>query len=344
MLSKPSELERKLRSIKEPVLIIDHIQGDPDSIASKFALAYLLRRRFKLQTTVSYAKSPGQPENIYMVELFEEIYNKQIPSIEQVNLRDYGLVFLVDTNFRASNIPFSREQMEELKKKKTAIIDHHTPRERRVEIAPYFEDAGGRGVNATATRVIEFLKAFNMKLRKENKEESMLATILSHGIEIDSINRAKSRRDYEAILYIIDAIDNKLKREITSKGWPSGLIRKLGRALEAHEEVASPLTGNYALGFLGGIDSKLRHSVAKLSNELLQIPEVDAAIGAAITEGNLTLSIRTKEKCRINAEEIAAKFGGGGREGSAGASIPLPAGLSVTKEKGILDFIKKKLR
>ncbi|MBI4154149.1 hypothetical protein HY501_02335 [Candidatus Woesearchaeota archaeon] len=183
-----------------------------------------------------------------------------------------------------------------------------------------------------------------MKLRKENKEESMLATILSHGIEIDSINRAKSRRDYEAILYIIDAIDNKLKREITSKGWPSGLIRKLGRALEAHEEVASPLTGNYALGFLGGIDSKLRHSVAKLSNELLQIPEVDAAIGAAITEGNLTLSIRTKEKCRINAEEIAAKFGGGGREGSAGASIPLPAGLSVTKEKGILDFIKKKLR
>lgn len=322
-MSKPSELEQKLHGTMGKVLVGDHIRGDPDSIASKFTVAYMLRKHFNLDVTVTYSKSTGHPQNEYMVALFEALYQKPIPSIETLNLDDFEWVFLVDTNLTATNLPFTEAQMGLLKQKKVAILDHHTPRDAATEIIPSFLDAGGMGVSATATRITEYLKAYNMMLKKEDPEEKLLATALIYGIEVDSSNRPKNKRDYEAIIYLLDAMDPQLKRKIARCGWNTSTIRKFGEAIAKFKEENSEFLGSYALGFIGEIKQNVRHIVAEISDTLIEIDSVDTAIGTAVTDDGIEISIRTKERCKVNAEDIAKRFGGGGRDGSAGASIPL---------------------
>ena len=122
-----------------------------------------------------------------------------------------------------------------------------------------------------------------------------------------------------------------MKRKIARCGWNTSTIRKFGEAIASFKEENSAFLGSYAIGFIGEIKQNVRHIVAEISDTLMEIDSIDTAIGTAVTDdGNLEISIRTKERCKANAEDIAKRFGGGGRDGSAGASIPLS--MIVKKE------------
>src|SRR5512139_1296594 len=97
--------EGKLEKLRElvqgkKVLILTHNNPDPDAISAGWALRYLLRKKFKAHCELAYGGLIARAENRAMVRLL----NIDINPVDSLNIRDFEVFALVDTQPRAGNI------------------------------------------------------------------------------------------------------------------------------------------------------------------------------------------------------------------------------------------------
>src|SRR5262245_16902764 len=81
-----------LRGVKKPLIYLQH-NPDPDALASGFALKHLLKRVFRVESTIAFTGSVGRAENRAMMRYLKI---KIVPAFK-VNFRAHDVVFVVDT-------------------------------------------------------------------------------------------------------------------------------------------------------------------------------------------------------------------------------------------------------
>jgi nanoRNase/pAp phosphatase (c-di-AMP/oligoRNAs hydrolase) len=210
-------------------LICTHDNPDPDSIASAFALGRLLEARKGLEFTLVYGGVLGRAENRAMVRLLKV---PLIP-ISRVDMRDYDVLALVDTQPEIGNHSLTPQACEE---KKVICIDHHPARLLAREAV--FRDVGGE-YGATSTVLTAYLEAAGVI------PDRPLATALFYGIKSDTrdLGRETSQADVWAYSHLASLTDMSLVSAIEHPRSTTTSSRAISARCTSRTWCRRPLTG-----------------------------------------------------------------------------------------------------
>lgn len=296
------ELTRRGRSLKS-LLIMTHDHPDPDSLASAWALALLVRHLCRARTRIVYGGMIGRRENRAMAERLS------IPAfpLRAGELADWPKIALVDTQ-----PPFKNNRFPSRRRRPEFIIDHH-PRHSRTEaeVAVIDEKAG-----ATTTIVGEALLAAGLEVPRK------VATAMVYGIgsETQNLGREAGVRDmkvYQA--YWIKANMKALWR-IAYPTRPADFFAILARGIR-HAFVARNIIGVH-LGPLTFPDC-----VAQIADTLLTHEKMRWSIVTGRYSGRLHVSLRTNDPDAEAGRLLKRLLGqgkGGGHQMIAGGVVNLP--------------------
>src|SRR5687768_16546215 len=172
------------------ILILPHINPDPDSIASAVALRDLLDRHFGLAAQVGYRGVVGRAENRALLRYL----GRPLRRLRIAEIRKADAVVVVDTQPVAGNSAAPRDEAVR------AVIDHHPAHE--AHPAPAFVD-NRPTFGATATILTEYFQTAGLELTQP------LATALFYGIKSDTLGliRGASPADVAAYLQLQPQID-----------------------------------------------------------------------------------------------------------------------------------------
>jgi len=313
------ELTNILLKVGGKVLVIDHPYGDPDSIASKYGLRYILAKQFNLEVDIAYSHEVSHFQNKTLTKLLDSHYGFQPLSIESVSLDDYEIIFCADFNLSNTNIPFENSEIYEGASRKFMVIDHHKKTKRDVEIEPIFEDIVESGICSTSTRVIEYLESLGIKLKSDNEEQKLLATALCFGVENDALSGGKKQRDRQALAYIGEAISSDLEKRLTEISRSPQSQDAIGEGMKNRRKA-----GNiYCIGSAGIIIEDNKNAIAELSDQLVMEAGIEVSIAYGVINDKIEMSFRALHSSSISAAKVAQLFGGGGRTDAAGATVDL---------------------
>lgn len=188
MLTNKKKLLRKLKDQQlKKVAILGHTSIDPDSIASAFAMAYLLKKINQKSHIDILVDGVGKHT--------EEILRYYDHPISKEAEPPYDLIIIVDVNVK-SQLGVFQELVLQQNKEDIILIDHHTP----TEFSNTFKNKYTQEEKtSTAEIVIDLLFEANI-----NPDKSLL-TILMAGIIYDS------RRFYSINIPLIKLIEKMLK-------------------------------------------------------------------------------------------------------------------------------------
>ncbi|MBN1543198.1 DHH family phosphoesterase [candidate division KSB1 bacterium] len=183
-------------------MLVLHNHPDPDALASAFALRYLLKNRYEIESDIAYDGIIGRAENLAMVRELN-IPARRIQSLKRS--RYDGLV-LIDTQPGAANHPLQKGEKIDL------VLDHHPRRRSSRGNAMIIETQ----VGATATLLVECLFAHDPAFAGPVDLASALAYAIRS--ETQDLGREASARDIRAYLAIYPhASMRKLSRIIYPK-------------------------------------------------------------------------------------------------------------------------------
>lgn len=305
-LSPKAKLERlaALARGRKSGLVLTHDNPDPDSLASAWALAFVLEKKFKVPTRLAYGGIIGRAENAAFVKLL------RIPvvPVSQVVFDECDLFGLVDTQPTVGNHSLPPRYPAEV------VIDHHPVREEGL-FAP-FADVGGR-YGATSTLLTEYLRAARLEPTPE------LATALYYGIKADTrdLERETNNPDVDSYLWLFPRIDRTLLARIEHPDVPARYFRLYHAAIER-----ARVYKNAVITDLGEVYSP--DMVAEVAERLSFLENAVWSLAAGSYRSQLYLSLRVSDR-RMRAgkliRDVCAKFGGsaGGHGSMAGARIPL---------------------
>ncbi len=291
------------RSRKRP-LILTHDNPDPDAVAAALALAQIFEEKAGLKSVIGYGGIVGRAENRALLKVLK------IPlvSMSRLNLEDFDLICLVDTQPRMGNHSLPRELAPDV------IFDHHPEREdsRKAIIA----EVGGV-FGATSTIAAEYLRALQLVPSRE------VATALFYGIKADTrdLGRETVDVDVDAYLWLFPMVDKDALIQIEHPKLPAAYFRLYHTAIEKGR-----VQGNAVIADLGEIYTP--DMVAEVAERHLFLEGIKWSLAFAVYEDSLFLSLRTNDK-RMNAgkliREVVEERGGsaGGHGQMAGARIPV---------------------
>jgi nanoRNase/pAp phosphatase (c-di-AMP/oligoRNAs hydrolase) len=187
-----TKLERLLRVIegKKTALIIGHSNPDPDSIASGRALQYFLSEIGKIKSTFAFDGIVGRAENRALLDYL----NLDLIVLDQINLKDFDMIALVDTHIGMGNNPIRLDCPI------TIEIDHHKTDE-PVKKALFSDIRESYG--STATILTNYLLSAGLKI------STKLATALFYAIkaETQDLGREAKKSDRKAYFTLYQLID-----------------------------------------------------------------------------------------------------------------------------------------
>ena len=306
-----SEYTKALELIEKSryVLIITHVNPDPDSIGSALALSNLFHEN-KIKHKV-FNISSDLPQNLDFIPRFEKI-SDQLPAFFDLAISvDCGtykrLGFELD-----SSIPLIN-------------FDHHKSNNSfgAVNIVDPMK-------SSTAELVFEFFKHNGLYITKNS------ATALYVGIYDDTLAFSLGRCDeltFEKINFLVECgaspseIANKLLRRDSLAKYR--IIPKVLDSLELYKEgeVASIIAKEEWFKQTGAHNRDCEDAL----DMIMSIAVVKVAFFVRVVSGVSRVSIRSKGK--IDVSKIAGEFGGGGHFNAAGCSIEM---LDVEKAKEIV--------
>ena len=306
-----SEYTKALELIEKSryILIITHVNPDPDSIGSALALSNLFYEN-KIKHKV-FNVSADLPQNLDFIPRFEKITD-QLPAFFDLAISlDCGtykrLGFELDPSIPLIN------------------FDHHKSNNNfgAVNIVDPMK-------SSTAELVFEFFKHNGLYITKNS------ATALYVGIYDDTLAFSLGRCDettFEKINFLVECgaspseIANKLLRRDSLAKYR--IIPKVLDSLELYKEgeVASIIAKEEWFKQTGAHNRDCEDAL----DMIMSIAVVRIAIFVRIVNGESRVSLRSKGK--IDVSKIAAEFGGGGHFNASGCTIET---LDVEKAKEIV--------
>jgi nanoRNase/pAp phosphatase (c-di-AMP/oligoRNAs hydrolase) len=288
---------------QKKVLILTHNNPDPDSIAAGWALCYLIRKKFKAHADLAYGGLIARAENRAMVRLL----NIDIQPLDSLNLRDFDVYGLVDTQPRAGNNSLPAHL------KASIVIDHHGARKpsQAADLADIRLHYG-----SSATILTEYFLEAGVPIRKT------MATALYLGLKTDTQNlgRHATELDYHAAIALYPKVQLRILSQIEYPDLARDYFLDFDRGLHEAEIYGKVIFCD--LGYLANTDM-----VALMADFFLRFAEVSWSFVMGTDDSRLIFSLRTKRP-KQNAGKMARRMikslgtaGGHGRTG--GGQIPI---------------------
>jgi nanoRNase/pAp phosphatase (c-di-AMP/oligoRNAs hydrolase) len=288
---------------QKKILILTHNNPDPDAIAAGWALRHLIRRKFKAHAELAYGGLITRAENRAMVRLL----NIDIKPLDSLNLRDFDVYALVDTQPRAGNNSFPAYL------KASIVIDHHGARKasQEADLADIRLSYG-----SSATILTEYLLEAGLVIPKT------MATALYLGLKTDTQNlgRHATDVDYKAAIALYPKVQLKILSQIEYPALPRDYFLDFDRGLHQAKIYGKAIFCD--LGCLANTDM-----VALMADFFLRFAEVSWSFVIGTSDSRLIFSLRTK-RANQNAGQMARRMvkglgtaGGHGLTGGGQISI-----------------------
>lgn len=202
----------KLKSTKH-LVVLTHDNPDPDSVSSAVTLAYLVKNKFKIPTSVKYGGIVGRAENRAMIR----VLGLHVSPLSEADFKPGVDFALVDMQPGTGNSSFPK------KRKPLIVIDHHILR--KTTKADFIDVRMQYG--ATATILTEYLLESGLEIPIQ------IATALSYGIssETQDLGREAGEKDIQAYLALFPLSNKKFLATIEHPRLPRDYFITLSRAL-----------------------------------------------------------------------------------------------------------------
>lgn len=310
-----------------PLLILPHDFPDPDALAAAYALQYLAKQKFDIESRIAYRGIIGRTENKAMVKLL------RIPlrRLHKTDLRRFQNVAMVDTQPDFRNNPFPR------KRRATLVIDQHES-----SVAPTADlSIIDTGCGATCVILAEALIMANVDMPMR------LATALAYGILSDTQNLYRAGRAdvVKTYLKVLHESDMKLLHRIQNPPRTKSFFVTLGRCIREAEKYR-----RLVVSHLG--DVKNPDLISQMADFLLTYDHVNWSFCTGRYKGRLHLSLRTT-RTDVQAGEILRdvvenRSLAGGHRSIAGGSMRIgesePSEVWEAREEALQLRLVKRLR
>ncbi|MBI4431877.1 MAG: DHH family phosphoesterase [Candidatus Omnitrophica bacterium] len=294
------KMEEALKNTKR-LIVLTHDNPDPDSVSSAVTLAYIIKNKFKIPTTVKYGGIVGRAENRAMIR----VLNLRVSLLSDTDFKPGVDFAVVDMQPNTGNSSFPKNR------KPLIVIDHHALR--KTTRAEYIDVRTNYG--ATATVLTEYLVESGLEMT------SQLATALSYGIssETQDLGREAGEADIKAYLSLFPKSNKKLLANIVHPRLPRDYYITLNRALHH-----SLLYRNVIATRLDEV--KNPDFVPFIADFMLRCERASWAICLGRYKEKIVLSIRTTntkgEAGRFLRRLVGKRGTAGGHEMIAGGQIP----------------------
>lgn len=314
------------RQSLSPLLILPHDYPDPDALAAAFALHFLARGCYNIESRIAYRGVIGRTENVAMVSLLRIPLHRLKPG----DLKRYKQIALVDTQPAFENNPFSGDR------RATIIIDQHAS-----AVGPEADLAlVDTGCGATCVILGQALLLQNVEI------PARVATALAYGILSDTLNLYRARRPdvaqtYLSILPRADMRDLALiQKPVRSKGFFTTLGRCIREAMVFRRLVVA---------HLGIIENP--NLVSQMAEFLLTYKSARWSLCTGRYRGRLHVSLRSTTDDGQAGEVLRDAFvnpeQAGGHDAIAGGSCRVGANASEEawrdKEQGLQERLMRRL-
>jgi nanoRNase/pAp phosphatase (c-di-AMP/oligoRNAs hydrolase) len=293
---------------------------DPDAISSAYA-HQLISRRFGIETDIVYSGKISHQQNVALLKLLGIGLLHYEPELD---LSVYQGAVFVDNQGTTSNQIV--EALEAAQVPTLIVVDHHAQQDR---LQPEFADL--RRTGATATIYAEYLRQGLLPMDKSNREHSIAATALMHGLLTDTNDFIRADElDFQAGAFLSQFRDAELLAQIMSQARTKQTMDIIRRALGNRFIVE-----NFSIAGIGFLRAEDRDAIPQAADFLLTEENVHTAIvyGIVTSEGEEMLigSMRTvkltldpdafiKDTLGKNA---AGRYFGGGKMSAGGFEIPI---------------------
>jgi len=310
-----SEIIRLIKGNKK-FLIVSHINPEGDAVGSSIALALGLKKLGKKDVCI-LSKSP-LPETLRFLPS-SEIITQSPP------LKEYDVLFIIDCN------TLERTGFKRLKAKNTVIMDHHIPPP-DMERSELYKSLSAAFIDpdaaATGMLVYKLLTALKVFIDKD------IATNLYTAILVDTGGFRYSNTSPESLriachLVRAGAMPWDITKEIY-ESIPYKSMKLLGISL-------STINRKNGIAWITATKDMFKKTgtTAEDSEDFVDFPRKVEGIEVAVffrQDDTDVFKISLRSKGRVNVQEIARSFGGGGHFAAAGCKI-----------KGTLQEVQKKV-
>jgi len=314
------------RQSLSPFLILPHDYPDPDALASAFALNFLAREGYGIESRIAYSGVIGRKENRAMVSILRIPVHRLRPG----DLKKYKQIALVDTQPSFTNNSFPKNR------KAAIVIDQH-PSEINPAADLVLVDTG---CGATCVILAQALLLQNVEIPER------VATALAYGILSDTLNLYRARRPdvVQTYLSILQHADMRALAQIQNPVRSKRFFATLARCL------------NEALVYRTLIVAHLRvienpDLVSQMAEFLLTYKAVRWSMCSGRYKGGLHVSLRSTNPDAEAGEKLREAFGNrkqaGGHGAIAGGSLRVGANATEDvwheKEQTLVERLLKGL-
>src|SRR5438445_9635161 len=282
------------------VLIMLHIDPDPDAMDSGLALRNVLRRT-KTTAIMGAIQGVTRPENLRMVNLLDI----HVEAITHESLKEYDRVAMVDVQPHYFGDAIDRIDL---------VIDHHPEQPGYTAV---FKDIRP-DYGSTSTILTEHLRAVDANISERT------ATAMLYAIKSDTLffNRQTNRVDLEAFSYLYPLADAALIRKMEGS---EITLERLEYVLKAHR--GGVLADQVFCAFLG--PSPREDFIPYVAHFFLQVEDVKWTMVAAVVGDSIGVSVRNLGYTKNAGEFVRRFFAGvgsaGGHRAMAKAVVPMQA-------------------
>jgi nanoRNase/pAp phosphatase (c-di-AMP/oligoRNAs hydrolase) len=294
---------------------------DPDAISSAYA-HQLISRRYGVEADIIYSGKVSHQQNIALLNLLGLELRPFDP--QQTDLTQYQGAVFVDSQGTTS--PTIVEALEQAHVPALIVVDHHALQDR---LKPVFADL--RPTGAAATIYTSYLRAGLIELERGQRETTVVATALLHGILTDTNNFIRAGADdFEAAAFLSQFRDADVLAQIMSQARSRQTMEIIQRALGNRL-----LVENVSVAGIGYVRAEDRDAIPQAADFLVTEENVHTAIvyGIVTSEGEEILigSMRTS-KLTLDPDAFikdtlgknaAGRYFGGGKMSAGGFEIPL---------------------
>lgn len=303
------KLGKALRS--KQAAIVMHNNPDPDSLAAAFGMRLLLRRRFNVSASLYYGGMIGRAENRCMVNQLKIPVNQIQKDINELDLRTFRTIIMVDTQPGAGNNIVPSDIIPQV------VIDHHRPIRKLTRKAAFYDVTPGMG--SSSTIITGYLRAADIKIPRAE------ATALVYGIKTDTydLGRDTGYRDVDQYRFLLDKIDRKRIHNIEHPIHLRSYYVQLHRALQCVE-----IYDDACITVLEDIEYP--EITAELSDWFYNMWGIHWVLAIGVeNSGKIYLSLRIRNRKR-KAGKLIRQIAG--RRGMAGGHEQIAGGVVIAAE------------
>ena len=308
-------LDKEIKHHKN-IIIMGHKNPDLDCIGSSLGLynaieknAYIFRTRDKL--------------NESMKKAFKELEEEKINFIDKTNYKEHlENPLLIITDLHRKSLLEYEEILDEIED--VVIIDHHIVGKDKIDGKLEYIDSKSSSATEIAVQYLKY---------KEKEVDSIIATIMLAGIEIDTngYNMKTSEKTFRTAAFLMSmGADNILKQNILkiSKDEYIKRTRQIEKSYLINNMMICKLRKkNYNPSYL-----------ATMSEDLLRFDKVEASFTIGKLSNN-KIGISARSLGNINVETYMSELGGGGHLTDAACQLDKKSIKEV--EKLLLKTIKE---